>query len=140
MSIFSAILDKLGFGHKTDTTAAATPVSVGTSPTATASPAAPAAPVAPMAPVPVSQVDVMAKLEAMAAASPQKSNWKVSIADLLRLLGLDYSLEARKSLATELGCPKELIGGDYAQMNMWLHKTVLQRLSANGGNIPKELL
>ena len=137
MSIFSAILDKLGFGHKTDTTAAATPVSVGASPAATSSPAAPAAPVAPVA---VSQVDVMAKLEAMAAASPQKSNWKVSIADLLRLLGLDHSLEARKSLATELGCPKELIGGDYAQMNMWLHKTVLQRLAANGGNIPKELL
>ena len=137
MSIFSAILDKLGFGHKTDTTAAATPVSADTSPAATSSPAAPAAP---MAPVPVSQVDVMAKLEAMAAASPQKSNWKVSIADLLRLLGLDFSLEARKSLATELGCPKELIGGDYAQMNMWLHKTVLQRLAANGGNIPKELL
>ena len=102
-------------------------------PSASATPATPA-------PAAMSQVDVMSKLEAMAAASPQKSNWKVSIADLLRLLGLDSSLEARKGLAMELGCPKEFIGGDYAQMNMWLHKTVLQRLAANGGNIPKELL
>ena len=137
MSLFSAILDKLGFGHKTDV--AATP---DTAPGTTPSGAAPTASAAPAAPAPVamSQVDVLSKLEAMAAASPQKSNWKVSIADLLRLLGLDSSLEARKGLAVELGCPKELIGGDYAQMNMWLHKTVLQRLAANGGNIPKELL
>ena len=133
MSIFSSILDKLGFGHKADAAApdATTTADAGT----TAAPGA-AAP----APVAISQVDVMSKLEAMAAASPQKSNWKVSIADLLRLLGLDHSLEARKTLAVELGCPKEYIGGDYAQMNMWLHKTVLQRLAANGGNIPKELL
>ncbi len=135
MSIFSAILDKLGFGHKTDAAPPAAPAADAGAPSAaTSSPAAPSPVVA------ISQVDVMAKLEALAAASPQKSNWKVSIADLLRLLGLDYSLDSRKTLAVELGCPKEFIGGDYAQMNMWLHKTVLQRLAANGGNIPKELL
>lgn len=84
-------------------------------------------------------VDVMGKLDALSATSPQKLNWKVSIVDLLKLLGLDSSLAARKELATELGCPAEKMG-DSAQMNMWLHKTVLQKLAENGGNIPKELL
>jgi hypothetical protein len=59
--------------------------------------------------------------------------------DLLKLLGLDSSLDSRKELAAELGCPKEKMG-DSAQMNIWLHKTVLQKLADNGGNIPKELL
>lgn len=57
----------------------------------------------------------------------------------MKLLGLDSSLAERKALASELGCPAEKMG-DSAQMNMWLHKTVLQKLAANGGNIPKELL
>jgi len=69
----------------------------------------------------------------------QKLNWKVSIVDLLKLLGLESSFAARKELAVELGCPSEKMG-DSAQMNMWLHKTVLQKLADNGGNIPKELL
>ena len=89
--------------------------------------------------VAISAVDVVAKLESLAASNPQKLNWKVSIVDLLKLLSLDSSLEARKELATELGCPKEKMG-DSAQMNIWLHKTVLQKLADNGGNIPKELL
>ena len=59
--------------------------------------------------------------------------------DLLKLLGLDSGFAARKELAVELGCPSEKMG-DSAQMNMWLHKTVLQKLADNGGNIPKELL
>ena len=81
----------------------------------------------------------MAKLEGLAAAHAEKLNWKVSIVDLLKLLGLDSSFAARKELATELGCPAQKMG-DSAQMNMWLHKTVLQKLAENGGNIPKELL
>jgi hypothetical protein len=83
--------------------------------------------------------DAAAKLEGLAKANPEKLNWKVSIVDLMKLLGLDSSLTARKELATELGCPQEKMG-DSAQMNMWLHKTVLQKLADNGGNIPKELL
>ena len=75
----------------------------------------------------------------MAKANPEKLNWKTSIVDLMKLLGLESSLAARKELATELGCPAEKMG-DSAQMNMWLHKTVLQKLAENGGNIPKELL
>ena len=63
----------------------------------------------------------------------------MSIVDLLKLLDLVSSLGARKELATELGCPADKMA-DSAQMNMWLHKTVLQRLADNGGNVPKELL
>jgi hypothetical protein len=85
-------------------------------------------------------VDVVSKLESLAASHTEKLNWKVSIADLLRLLGLDNSLAARKELAAELGCPADKIGGDYSQMNIWLHKTVLQKLADNGGNIPADLL
>jgi len=126
MGIFSSILAKLGFGdEKKDVVAEAAPAAV-------------EAPVA-AAPVAISAVDVVANLEALAAAHAEKLNWKVSIVDLLKLLGLDSSLAARKELAVELGCPTEKMG-DSAQMNMWLHKTVLQKLAENGGNIPAELL
>ena len=84
-------------------------------------------------------VDVVAKLEGLAAAHPEQLNWKVPIVDLLKVLGLDSSLAARKEQASELGCPADKLG-DSAQMNMWLHKTVLQKLAANGGNLPAELL
>lgn len=122
MGLFSTILEKLGFGHSM---AQAAPAS---------QPAA-----APKAAPTMEVVDVVGHLEHLAASNPQKLNWKTSIVDLLKLLGLDSSQAARKGLATELGCPAEKMG-DSAQMNMWLHKTVLQKLAANGGNIPKELL
>lgn len=128
MGIFSSILSKLGFGDekKEDVVAEAAPAAVSVE-------AVPAAPVA------ISEVDVVARLEGMAAAHAEKLNWKTSIVDLLKLLGLDSSLAVRKELAAELGCPADKMG-DSAQMNMWLHKTVLQKLAANGGNIPAELL
>ena len=128
MGIFSSIMNKLGFGHEDvapAAEAAATP--------AEASNAGAAAPVA------ISEVDVLGQLEALAAKHPEKLNWKTSIVDLLKLLGIDSSLAARKELATELGCPADKMG-DSAQMNMWLHKTVLQKMAENGGNVPAELL
>ena len=88
----------------------------------------------------MAMVDVVGKLEKMAAASKEKLDWKVSIVDMLKLVGLDSSLAARKEMAQELGCPANLIGGDYAEMNVWLHKEVLKQLSEHGGNIPPELL
>jgi len=135
MSLFGSILQKLGF-NRPAAEAAPAPQVVAAPP-----PSAPAAPVvtAPPPPVAITVVDVVTKLEGLAAANPQKLNWKVSIVDLLKLLDLDSSLGARKELATELGCPAEKMG-DSAQMNMWLHKTVLQKLADNGGNVPKELL
>jgi hypothetical protein len=84
-------------------------------------------------------VDVVAELEKRAAANPQKLNWRTSIVDLLKLLEIDSSFGARKELATELGCPEDLMG-DSTKMNMWLHKTVLARIAANGGNVPDDLL
>jgi hypothetical protein len=88
----------------------------------------------------ISEVDVVSKLDALAKATPEKLDWKVSIVDLLKLLELDSSLASRKELATELGCPADKIGGDYSEMNVWLHKEVLKRIAANGGNIPPALL
>ena len=84
-------------------------------------------------------VDVVGQLEKRAAANTQRLNWRTSIVDLLKLLDIASSLAARKELATELGCPADLMG-DSARMNMWLHKTVLARIAANGGNVPAELL
>lgn len=124
MGFFSKILEKLGIGSA----AAATPT-----------PAAAGVAVAPPPPKAVAVVDVVAQLEKSAAANPQKLNWRTSIVDLLKLLDIDSSFAARKELATELHCPANLMG-DSAQMNMWLHKEVLARIAANGGNVPKELL
>lgn len=141
MGLFSKILDKLGFdaGAGKVEEMLRTPVPPARPDTATAGAgAAPAAPAA-TAPRAVSQVDVVAQLEKKAAANPQKLNWRTSIVDLLKLLDLDSSLQARKELATELGCPPDLMA-DSAQMNTWLHKAVLQKLAANGGNVPADLL
>jgi len=98
----------------------------------------PAAPVAaPVAPKPMSDVDVMNMLEQKAKGTGL--NWKQSISDLLFLLDLDNSREARTELAKELDAPDEVMG-DSARMNTWLHKTVLRKIAENGGNIPKDLL
>ncbi|HSV78991.1 MAG TPA: DUF3597 domain-containing protein [Ramlibacter sp.] len=138
MGFFSKILDKLGFdagAGKVDDMLRA-PVGTPAKPdTATAG----AAPTTPAAGAAVSQVDVAAQLEQKAAASGQQLNWRTSIVDLLKLLDIDSSLQARKELATELGCPPDLMA-DSAKMNMWLHKAVMQKLAANGGKVPAELL
>ena len=144
MSLFDKILEKLGLkkGKPAESTGTA---SGGRKPAPTAGPARPGrpgqSPVAPAPPAPsaISEVDVVKKLENLAASKPMKLNWRTSIADLLFLLGIENSYEARKELATELGCPPELMK-DSAKMNTWLHKKVLQEIAANGGNIPKELL
>ncbi|HSA68486.1 MAG TPA: DUF3597 domain-containing protein [Burkholderiales bacterium] len=128
MGFFSKILEKLGIGGTAAAATAAAP------PTA-----APASSTAPAPPRPVALVDVVAQLEQRAAANPQKLNWRTSIVDLLKLLEIDSSFAARKELATELGCPAELMA-DSAKMNIWLHKTVLARIAANGGNVPRDLL
>ena len=138
MGLFGKILEKLGIGDDkapkpstpTSTATATKPRSgsyisprPGTTPPTTAMP----------------MVDVVAQLEKRAAADPQKLNWRESIVDLLKLLDIDSSLEARKELATELGAPPEVMG-DSAKMNTWLHRAVLGRIAANGGNVPRELL
>jgi Domain of unknown function (DUF3597) len=132
MGFFSTILETLGLSSPAT---AATPASPPTAAPASPSPM-PAAPPPPRA---VALVDVVAQLEQRAAANPQPLNWRTSIVDLLKLLDIDSSLAARKELATELGCPAALMA-DSAKMNLWLHKTVLAQIAANGGNVPQDLL
>ena len=123
MSIFSKIKDAI-FGSKAQ---AATP------PAAAPVVAAPAAAPAPVAAEPV---DVEANLAAMQGAG--NLNWKTSIVDLMKLLGIDSSLDNRKALAQELGYTGELNGS--AEMNIWLHKATMRELAANGGKIPADML
>jgi len=104
-------------------------------PTATAT-AAPGAAPAPGA-TPISEVDVQQILDGKAASAGEKLNWKTSIVDLLKLLGLDSSLNARKDLAKELGYTGDT--NDSAAMNIWLHRQVMNKLAANGGKVPAEL-
>ena len=104
---------------------------------AAAASTAAAAAAAAAAPKAISVVDVVKKLEDLSVGS--ELDWKVSIVDLLKVLGIDSSREARNELATELGCPADLMK-DSAKMNVWLHKEVLRKVAENGGNIPQSLL
>ena len=83
-------------------------------------------------------VDIQAQLESMAAASKQKLDWKNSIVDLMKLVGMDSSLAERKALATELGYTGNM--DDSASMNIWLHKEVTRKMAENGGKVPANML
>ncbi|RZJ02974.1 MAG: DUF3597 domain-containing protein [Rubrivivax sp.] len=138
MSIFGSIFSKIFPSAKAapvvNPPTASAPAAA---PSTAATPAAPAPAVAPaVAPPPsIPLGDVPALLDAMPGAS--KLNWRTSIVDLMKLLGLDSSLDTRKALADEL-----LYSGDKndsASMNIWLHRQVMTRLAANGGSVPAEL-
>lgn len=127
MSIFSAIKDAI-FGHKTATPADATLVPAGTDISA---------PLAP-APVATGPVDVGQVLKDMSAQKGNPDlNYQSSIVDLMKLLGLDSSLDHRKQLADELGYTGDKDGS--AEMNIWLHQEVMRQLAANGGNVPASM-
>ena len=126
MGIFSNIMGKI-FGHKPKT--APTPA-----PTPAQAPAPTPAAATP-APEPV---DVTAVLDDLAANNPQKLDWRHSIVDLMKLVGMESSLSERKELADELGFTGDK--GDSATMNIWLHKQVIKKLSENGGKVPAELM
>jgi hypothetical protein len=146
MSFFSKILEKLGL--KKDEPAAPAPTApkpMAGKPYAdkadrddVASRAAGSWPGKPTGPAAIPEVDVVKKIEKMAEGSGL--DWKASIVDLLKILGIDSDKDARIELAKELGCPADLIGGDYSKMNVWLHKEVLRRIAQNGGNIPANML
>lgn len=128
MSIFGKIKDAIfGKAH-----AATPPPSTGN----VAPTGSPAVPTQPAAPAQVSEVDVESNLTAMAQG--KALNWRTSIVDLMKLIGVDSSLGNRKELARELGYTGELDGS--AEMNMWLHKATMRELAANGGKVPAELL
>ena len=83
-------------------------------------------------------VDVAAILDKLASANTQKLDWKHSIVDLMKLVGMDSGLAARRELAADLKYSGDT--GDTATMNMWLHKEVMKKLAENGGKVPQELL
>ena len=87
---------------------------------------------------PAEAVDVAVILGGLAAKNSEKLDWKRSIVDMLKLLGMDSGLSARKTLAHELGYTGS--ESDSAAMNEWLHKAVMQKLAENGGKVPAELL
>jgi 3-oxoacyl-ACP reductase-like protein len=100
-----------------------------------------AAPAAEAAPVAVSAVDIEANLAAMAKENSEDLDWKRSIVDLLKLVGMDSSFGARKELALELGYSQaDIDSKGSAEMNMWLHKQVMKKLAENGGTVPADLL
>jgi hypothetical protein len=82
-------------------------------------------------------VDVEATLNGLAAKSPQKLNWQQSIVDLMKLLGLDSSMQNRTALAKELGYRGD--ASDSTTMNIWLHKQVMNKLAESGGKVPQSL-
>jgi hypothetical protein len=105
----------------------------------TAAAAAPTAPdAAPVAspPASITVVDVEQQLDGMPGASAL--NWRTSIVDLMKLLGLDSSLDSRKQLAAELSYGADT--SDSAKMNMWLHRQVMTKIAANGGKVPSDLI
>ncbi|OCG18609.1 MULTISPECIES: DUF3597 domain-containing protein [unclassified Gilliamella] len=80
-----------------------------------------------------SNVDVTSILDNLAKKHPETLNWKTSIVDLLKLLGMDSSLDARKNLAKELNYTGNT--DDTAAMNTWLIKEVLKKIAEKGGNV-----
>ncbi|VTU14235.1 hypothetical protein SRS16CHR_00991 [Variovorax sp. SRS16] len=124
MSILASILSRI--------LPSASAAQVPATPTAPA-PAAGSTVAAP--PPAITLVDVEALLDGMPGA--QALNWRTSIVDLMKLLGLDSGLEVRRQLAAELSYGEDT--SDTAKMNIWLHRQVMTRLAANGGKVPSEL-
>ena len=83
-------------------------------------------------------VDIDQVLTSLATTHKEKLDWKHSIVDLLKLVGMDSSLHSRKALASELGYTGD--SNDSATMNIWLQKQIMKKLAENGGKVPAELL
>jgi pyruvate/2-oxoglutarate dehydrogenase complex dihydrolipoamide acyltransferase (E2) component len=152
MSILGNIMSSI-FGGQQTPPPGASPQSLGggfegmTKPAASAAPT-PASPQAPAQPqgqapsqarpsAPAGQVDVAAVLDKLAREADQKLEWRKSIVDMMKLLKMDSSFNARKKLAQELHYTGDT--KDSAAMNGWLHKQVMRKLSESGGKVPSEL-
>jgi len=84
------------------------------------------------------KIDVAAQLDQAAKLKGQDLNWRTSIVDLMKVVGMDASLRERRELARELD-----YGGDTddtAAMNLFLHKTLMRKFAENGGKVPAEYL
>jgi Domain of unknown function (DUF3597) len=122
MGIFSSIISKI-FGTSEANAAEATPeAAAATAPGALGG----------------ADVNVAAILDEMNEKNPEELDWRVSIVDLMKVLGLDSSLAARKTLAGEMKFSGDT--SDSASMNIWLHEQIIAKLAANGGKVPADLL
>jgi len=129
MSVLGNIMGAI-FGHGS-AQASASPTVAPATPKAQAS--ASPTPAAPKA----QTVDVAAIVDKAAASKGEKLAWRTSIVDLMKALGLDSSLAARKELARELHYTGNI--NDSAAMNVWLHKQVMSKLAENGGKLPADI-
>ncbi|KAA0123839.1 protein of unknown function [Methylobacterium sp. UNC378MF] len=135
MSLLGSIVSKILHPFGGGTADAAPAPSAGSGgPAGTSTPSTPAAPGTAGGSEPV---DVAAVLTSLAEKTPQKLDWRHSIVDLMKLLGLDSGLASRKQLADELHYTGDK--EDSASMNIWLHKQVMQKLAENGGKVPDDL-
>ena len=132
MGLFSNLLSKV-FGQQTAAATTLPPAATRGS-IAAGTPAPASSGSAPSAAV----VDVTAILDGLAAKNPEKLDWRKSIVDLMKLVGMDSSLASRKELAKDLNYSGDT--SDSAKMNIWLHKEVIRKISENGGKVPQELL
>jgi len=148
MSIFGSIMSKIfGAGPASASTSAAggsssapggqAASSASSSPSAGSASSAASASASSSSSASSGPVDVETVLTEMGSKAGQTLDWRHSIVDLMKLLGLDSSLTARKELAQELGYSGDM--NDSASMNIWLHKQVMQKLAENGGKVPDSL-
>lgn len=63
------------------------------------------------------------------------TDWQHSIVDLMKLFGVDASLENRIELAHDLGYQGVADAEHTAEMNMWLHKALMANIVAHGGQL-----
>jgi hypothetical protein len=136
MGVFDSIKNAI-FGHHASASTPTTAAPASSPPLVSAAAAQPAAKLtaspAPQPPV----ADVEAILKGLAAKNAQKLNWQTSIVDLMKLLGLDSSLQNRTTLAKELGYSGDT--ADSAKMNIWLQQQVMRKLAESGGKVPASL-
>jgi len=141
MGIFSNIVNAI-FGSKAaasvpGASAAVESTAAAGAPASSASSGVASATAASTAPAPISKAQVEAIIAQIEKDRGVKYNWRQSIVDLMKLLDLDSSLAARKELAQELGYKGALDGS--AEMNVWLHKQVMEKLAEGGGKVPASL-
>jgi 3-oxoacyl-ACP reductase-like protein len=136
MGVFDSIKNAI-FGHHATASIPTTAAATSPAPPVSAAVAQPAAKssASPSSQQPV--VDVEAILQGLAAKNTQRLNWQTSIVDLMKLLGLDSSLQNRMALAKELGYSGDT--ADSAKMNIWLSQQVMRKLAESGGKVPASL-
>ena len=135
MGVFDSIKNAI-FGHHASASIPASAAATSRAPPVSAA-VAPAAKPSALASSQQPAVDVEAILKGLAAKDAQKLNWQTSIVDLMKLLGLDSSLQNRTTLAKELGYTGDT--ADSAAMNIWLQKQVMTKLAESGGKVPQSL-